>query len=114
MSSSNKINLFKPSDLHSPKESPIVESLRAGVVIQVNSWLEKHIGPVVYAAIANVTWTDYRIETDTHRAHLFQIEPLATIGCEHNNLDYGSIHSAPCATCKDCGALLKPKWEVVK
>ncbi len=85
-----------------------------------NAELQKHLGPEVTIdkTCNNGFWYEYfePARKRTHRAHLFNVQPIEVKPCEHEPIEWlRGAKDTPSATyelkCIRCGVALKAKWE---
>lgn len=116
---------FKPEDFVGNDD---VTAMLEKFVKRANAKLQEHLStlPVVYGiftkrvldmAAAIATMPE---DGDTHRAILFNVEPIEKMPCEHEpqiNNDPGRFgvsipYNVGQPLCRHCGAKLKARWEV--
>lgn len=112
------MNFFKPEDFD---DIPINETWDTSIVAnRANAKLERE-GTIVYGILShtidasNTKWDTNKIEVDTHKALLLNVEPIEKCKHDKNKLAFGGVHNAEFTFRCDCGAKVKPTaFEEVK
>jgi hypothetical protein len=92
-----------------PTYSEMVELAQA----EFDKWLSEQ--QVVYGIKGTTGWDKIKNQVDTHKAYIVCIEPLEKKVCEHENIHLGRKPDGKSSyLCADCGAILRPNWEVVE
>ena len=109
MSKQNKpLEFFKPEDFGTGNNQQ-----KESAAFYANMKLQAALGPVVYGEADTGTqcFSPHKGFSDTHQAHLFNVQPIQKKECKHEREAKMVLGYPDKSFCRFCGIELVAKWE---